>query len=161
MRRTFGQLSSNLNTRFVSALAFVSLTLASWWFSYQKRAQIQLSVWDWTPWKAQPGGRHPPSPVCYWGLWTWEWVDKLFRCTHVAAVSSSMLEFAWMLALFILGMPSCLFLAVFCSLKPTPLGPQYRCCSPLHLGFYQLMLLIWCDRTLAKGLFSGFKCSKH
>lgn len=140
-----GQLSWNLIIEFVFVLALASLTLASRWFSYQKHAsaQLQNSVWDWTS--------HSSALVS----------RVLIKYTHDAAVSSSMLEFVWMLVLFILGMPACLFISVLCSLKPTPLGLQYYCCSPPHLVFYQLMPLIWCDKTLAKGVFSGFQCSKH
>lgn len=42
------------------------------------------------------------------------WLTGSLNNTHdAAAVSRSMLEFVLMLALFILGMPACLFIAVF------------------------------------------------
>lgn len=84
------------------------------------------------------------------------WLDDM----HDPAENSSMLEFVRMLALFILGLPACLFIAA-CGLKrPAPVGPHYCCCAPLHLVHYRLTLLIWCDRTLAKGVCSGFECSQ-
>lgn len=68
---------------------------------------------------------------------------------HDAAENSSMLEFAWMPALFILGMP-CLLIAVFSPLGPSPMGPQCCCGSTLHLVSYLLMLLIWCAGVLPR-----------
>lgn len=60
--------SVKLNMRFVSALVF--LTLASWWFPFQKLFNsvvfgIETSVDD----------QQPQPSVCHWGLWLSELAD--------------------------------------------------------------------------------------
>ena len=106
--------SVKLDVRFVSALAIVNLTLALWEFLYQKCVHTQLSVW---------GSNLPETKLrvdtlrllyVTEGSGCLNWLTGSLVNTHdAAAVSWSMLEFVWMLALFILGMPACLFIAVF------------------------------------------------
>lgn len=106
--------SVKLDVGFVSALAIVNLTLALWEFLYQKCVHTQLSVWGLN----LPKAELRVDALCL--LYVTEgsgcpnWLTGSLDNTHdAAAVSRSMLEFVWMLALFILGMPACLFIAVF------------------------------------------------